>query len=30
LSKFEILNANLWLIYSKIFEFMVYTFVCAF
>jgi hypothetical protein len=30
LSKFQILNANLWSIYSKRFEFMVYTFICAF
>ena len=30
LSKFSILNANLWSIYSKRFEFMVYTFICAF
>ena len=30
LSKFQIINANLWSIYSKIFEFMVYTFICAF
>ena len=30
LSKFEILKANLWSIYSKIFEFMVYTFIYAF
>ena len=30
LSKFQSLNANLWSIYSKIFEFMVYTFICAF
>ena len=30
LSKFLILNANLWTIYSKSFEFMVYTFICAF
>ena len=30
LSKFSILNANLWSIYSKRFEFMVYTCFCAF
>ena len=30
LSEFQILNANLWSIYSKRFEFMVYTFICAF
>ena len=30
LSKFQSLNANLWSIYSKRFEFMVYTFICAF
>ena len=30
LSKFSILNANLWSIYSKRFEFMVYTFICVF
>ena len=30
LSKFQVINANLWSIYSKIFEFMVYTFICAF
>ena len=30
LSKFQILNANLWSIYSRKFEFMVYTFICAF
>jgi hypothetical protein len=30
LSKFQSLNANLWSIYSKIFELMVYTFICAF
>ena len=29
LSKFPILNANMWSIYSKKFEFMVYTFICA-
>ena len=29
-SKFSILNANLWSIYSKRFEFMVYTCFCAF
>ena len=28
LSKFQSLNANLWSIYSKRFEFMVYTFIC--
>ena len=26
---FQIINANLLSIYSKIFEFMVYTFICA-
>jgi hypothetical protein len=30
LNKFQILNANLFSIYSKIFEFMVYTFICVF
>ena len=30
LSKFQILNANLWSIYSRKVEFMVYTFICAF
>ena len=30
LSKIQILNANLWSIYSKTFEFMVYTFICLF
>ena len=30
LSKFSILNANLWSIYSKKFEFMVYTFIYVF
>ena len=30
LSKFQSLNANLWSIYSKRFEFMVSTFICAF
>ena len=30
LSKFQVINANLWSIYSKRFEFMVYTFICAF
>ena len=30
LSKFQTLNANLRSIYSKRFEFMVYTFICAF
>ena len=30
LSKFQILNANLWSIYSKRFEFMAYTFICVF
>ena len=29
-SKFEILNANLWSIYSKRFEIIVYTFICVF
>ena len=30
LRKFQILNANLWSIYNKRFEFIVYTFICAF
>ena len=30
LSKFSILNANLWSICSKRFDFMVYTFICVF
>ena len=30
IQKFSILNANLWSIYSKRFEFMVYTCFCAF
>ena len=30
LSKFQIINANLWSVYSKRYEFMVYTFICAF
>ena len=30
LGKFKILNANMWAIYSKRFDFMVYTFICAF
>ena len=30
LSKFQILNANLLSSYSKRFEIMVYTFICAF
>jgi hypothetical protein len=30
LSKFQILNSKLWSIYSKRFEFMVYTFTCSF
>ena len=30
LSKFLILNAKLWSIYNKKFEFMVYTFIYAF
>ena len=29
-SKFQGLNANLWSIYSKKFEFMVYNLICAF
>ena len=29
LSKFQIINAKLWSIYSKTYEFMVYTFICA-
>ena len=28
-SKFQSLNANLWSIYSKRFEFMVYAFICV-
>ena len=28
--KFQILDANLWSMYSKRFEFMVYAFICAF
>ena len=30
LSEIQILKTNLWLIYSKQFEFMVYTFIFAF
>ena len=30
LSKFQTLNANLWSIYCKRFESMVYTFICVF
>ena len=30
MSKFQILNTNLWSIYSKRSEFMVHTFICAF
>ena len=30
LGKFYFLNANLWSICSKRFDFMVYTFICAF
>ena len=30
LSKFQIRNGNLWSIYNKRFEYMVYTFICAF
>ena len=30
IKQIKVLNANLWLIYSKIFEFMIYIFICAF
>ena len=30
LSNFQVLNVNLWSIYSKRYEFMVYAFICAF
>ena len=29
IKKIQILNANLWSIYGKIFVFMFYTFICA-
>ena len=30
MGKFSILKANLWSIYSKRFDFMVYSFICVF